>query len=171
MKTLFISLLVAFSASASNVLIFSTNSTPVQGRAIRYLLSVDTPLYSGRADALINPVLPNVPLQWVKTNGAGGLVAMSAAESNSVLAASATATAAAIAERQVQAKVGATNALVVYFNSPEGRVQFAFMEATMDALNTIRGGLAGNTNMPLLTLTQLTNAIKVRINAQADNAP
>jgi len=41
----------------------------------------------------------------------------------------------------------------------------------MDTLNAIRGGLVGNTNMPLLTLAQLTNAVKVRIAAQANNAP
>lgn len=163
-------LLLAFNASASNVLVFSTNSTPVAGRALAYLLSVNTPDYASRTDVLINPSLPNHPLAWCKVSG-GVVLAMSTAESNSIVTAQTNAAFAAKQARELAAKVSATNAMVNFLASPEGRAMFAGWEATMDSLNVIRQGLAGNTNMPLLTLTQLTNAIKVRINAQANAAP
>lgn len=164
--------LLAISVQASNVLIFDTNQTAtIRGRSVAYLLSVDTPQYSGRSDVLINPVLPNHPLEWTKTNGAGLVVAMTTTESNAVQAAFINIQSNAVAQMQINAKARSTNFLSDYFNTAEGRFQFAFMEATMDALNTIRGGLAGNTNMPLLTLAQLTNAVKIRLNGQANTSP
>lgn len=162
--------LLAISVQASNVLIFDTNQTAtVRGRAVAYLLSVDTPQYSGRSDVLINPVLPNHPLEWTKTNGAGLVVAMNTAESNSIITVEVNFRSNQLVISKLDAKLEATNALVNFFGSPQGRVIFAFMEASMDRFNFIGTNMLTTTNFPALTLTQLTNAIKTRISAQANN--
>lgn len=159
-------LAAAFVVQGSNVLVFSTNSAPVPGRALVYLLSVNTPEYATRADVLINPVLPNHPLQWCKvTNGA--VFAMSTAESNAVVSALAAAAVAARQADELAAKVAATNALVNFFTSPQGRAMFAGWEATLDQFNVVRTNPTAV--LPALTLTQLTNAIKTRISAQVNS--
>lgn len=170
-------LLAVVTATASNYLIYQKDSSPVTNQCVRtealYLSSWPTnygvltfSLKPGASNW--NGVLPNVPLNWCKVSN-NLVVAMTVAESNSIVTAQVNAASNQVAQMQINAKVSSTNFLNNYFNTPEGRFQFAFMESVMDALNTIRGGLAGNTNMPLLTLTQLTNAIKVRINGQANS--
>lgn len=69
----------------SNVLIFD----PATGNGKEYLLSVNTPDYAGRADALINPnatLLKTVPAEYVKVSG-GSAAEMTAAEKAAVDAA------------------------------------------------------------------------------------
>lgn len=178
-KYLIILLAGAFSAQAFDYLVYNTNSVPVPfqpvGKVERSVsvLPARPPnhgvlIYSGTsATSNWNGAVPNLALNWCKVSN-NTVVPITQSESNSIITAQINSVSNAVAQAQIAAKAESTNGLVNYFNTPEGRLQFAFMEATMDALNTIRGGLAGNTNMPLLTLTQLTNAIKVRIAAQAN---
>lgn len=189
MRTTLVLILCTFTAFGSNYILYHRTSSPVTNQVVQYSPLVQPALPSGNHALLTyslkppasnwNGVLPALAtnlatIRWCKVSN-NLVVPMTAAESNSIVTfqanADAVASSNALALAQIQAKAGATGALVNYFSTPEGRLQFAFMEATMDALNAIRGGLAGNTNMPLLTLTQLTNAVKVRIAAQANSAP
>lgn len=184
MKTFFATLMVVIvvSASAFDYLAYNRTSATVTNRPIgkversvsvlpSFPGNIGVLVYSGSASSNWNGVVPLLSLNWCKVSN-NLVVPLTATESNSIISAQ---SAAGVADRQqaeLQAKVASTNRfLIEFFQTPEGRGIFAFMESTMDALNAIRGGMAGNTNMPLLTLTQLTNAIKVRIAAQANNAP
>lgn len=69
MKRFILSLtLLAGAALASNVLLYNPNSTPVPGRVVSYLQSVDTGLYQGASNVLINPVMPTNKLDSLKVS-------------------------------------------------------------------------------------------------------
>jgi hypothetical protein len=151
-------------ACASNVLVYDPVSQPVPGRSQAYLLSVHTPEWQGRSNALVNPALPNHPLEWTRVSN-GVVVAMSVVESNSIVSAEASSRAAAIAFSEAQAKTNAITTISRY--TAEGRLVRALAEATMDEINILR------TNLSLTprTLTQLTNAIRNKLQAQPDSTP
>ena len=65
----------------ANVLIFDQAT----GRAKQLLYSVHTPDYNWRADALINPTVPNVPLKFIKVVS-GAALEMTQAEKDQILA-------------------------------------------------------------------------------------
>jgi len=168
------------SAHGFDYLVFNRTSVPVTNQPVGKVERSQTVLPSlpGNFGVMVysdntgtsnwNGTLPALALEWCKVSN-NLVVAVTAAESNSIASALAAEVVASRQARELAAKLSATNALVNFFDSSQGRVVFAFMEATMDQFNNIRTNAAGNTNFPALTLTGLTNAIKVRINAQANN--
>jgi hypothetical protein len=163
-----IGLLACCYALASNVLIYDPVSTPVPGKARALLLSVHTPLYQGATNAVIitNQVLPNVPLQWMRVSN-NVIVAMSAAESNLVLAANASAVTNTLALKQAASKTAAQTAIDAY--DLNGRLVRALAEVTLDEINILR---ASPTNVfAARTLTQLTNALRAKLQAQPNTSP
>lgn len=187
MRTTILLLFVAFSAFGTDYVLYHKTSSPVTNQVVLHkpdyapaipnanyaLLSYSRKPQGSNWNGVLPPLALNpATIRWTKvTNSATGpqVVPMTATESNSIITAQINAESNAVAQAQIDAKTTATSAMGTFFNSPEGRKMFAGWEATMDALNAIRSGMAGNTNMPLLTLTQLTNAIKVRIAAQANS--
>lgn len=143
------------SISGSNVLIFNTNTT----FSIDYLISVNTPAFEGRADALINPVLPpGVPILFTKVTG-GTVVAMTASESNSILATIA-------AQYDAAIRAGAISPLVDF--STVGLLQRAFADTVKDEINIIRNELSvAKTN---ISKFQSTPTLSPRTFAQLQTA-
>lgn len=183
MRTAALFLCIAFSAFGTDYVLYQKNSSPVTNQVVLY-----RPLYAPAVPnvnyALLsyslkpaasnwNGVLPSLAtntatIQWCKVSN-NLVVHMTATESNSIITAQAAATLASQQARELLAKLAATNALANFFDSPQGRATFAGWEVTLDELNIIRAAVASITNLPPRTLTQLTNAIKAKINAQANN--
>jgi hypothetical protein len=160
MKTWIVTLLIAaLPAMGSNVLIYD----PPTGVIIAYIISANTPSYAGMTNVLIDPVLPATPLEFsLATNGV--VVAMTAAQSNAVLAARA---AVADASLRMNARDPVTKL------SAEGLVLRAFADTARDEINLLRLELSiAKTNMTLFqsratmpprTLAQLQTAITNKV--------
>lgn len=149
---LLILLATALVACASNVLVFDPTSTPVPGRARAYLVSVNTTDFEGVTNALINPALPGVALEWVKvTNGTA--VAMSLVESNLVVSTESS-------NRLAGARSDAKNGYDA--DHPLGRLQRAIVEITMREINILRT----NAGLAARTPSQLRTAIRNELDAQ-----
>lgn len=152
-------LMVVMAASGSNVIIYD----PPTGKILAYLISANTPEYQGATNALINPVLPSVPLQFAKVSNSV-VVAMSAAESNAVLAAS-------VALADIGVRAGASNQVQSF--RYDGLALRAFADASKDEINLLRLEMSiAKTNFVLFqtratmaprTLTQLKNSINGKI--------
>lgn len=163
MKRILLILLCALPAFGDNVLVYY----PPTGTIIAYIPSAHTPSYAGMTNVLINPVLPAVPLEFaLVTNGV--VVAMTAVQSNAVVAARTAATDAAL-------RMAARNPVTVL--SPEGLVLRAFADTARDEINLLRLEVSiAKTNFSLFqsratmaprTLLQLQNAITNKINSGA----
>jgi hypothetical protein len=166
MRAILILFATVAAALASNVLIYDPVSAPIPGMARAYLISVNTPDYTGATNALVVPTLPVGPLQWMKvTNGA--VVLLGATESNAVVSARAAAVLVEQQSTELLAKTSATNRFENFLE--DGRIYRAIAEVMVDELNSIR------TNMvPALaprTLTQARNAIRAKISTQPNTAP
>lgn len=164
MKRTLLILLCALPALAGNIYIFD----PVTRHHRDYVTSQHTPAYQGRTDVLIDPVLPvGIPLTFTKeTNGT--VVAMSLSESNTIVAARAAATDAAL-------RMTARDPVMVL--SPEGLLFRALADASRDEFNLVRLEISiAKTNFALFqsratmaprTLAQLQTAITNKINSGA----
>lgn len=136
------------SVMGARVLFFNPNSSPVTGRVTHYTETRVT----NAPNSLVNPVLPDVPLQWAKVTN-GRVVEMSALESNAVVAAD---VAAAIAARRDSAKD------IFDGDGPEGRVLRAVTEIMFREINTLRVA-AG---LPPRTAAQARAAIRSELDSQ-----
>lgn len=156
------------------ILTYDPNSTPVAGRILAYVPAADTLQFVVGGDAtrpkinadgttyLINPVLPVGTTAATHRVDVGVVRAYTQAELDSISAARAAADAAAalayIAETKDAAKVLADTS-----TTDIGRVIRAFMELTLQEINTLRTK-ASLTNY---TATQFLNALKAKIDAQS----
>jgi hypothetical protein len=140
----------------ADVLIFDPHSTPVPNRGIELRRSVHTPDYENRADAIINPVLPEgVPLRHLKVSG--GLVLEMSQEEKDSMAAADLATSAA-------SQTAETKNLFDR-DSIEGRLVRALLEVLRDEINSVRAvpivGLGARTK------AELRVALRNKIDGQA----
>lgn len=181
--TLFTILLIAWNASAFEALVYDRTSSPVTNRALYKLVSLsELPALPTNYSALIysrkasmsnwNGVLPNVPLNWCKVSN-NLVAAMTAAESNSIITSEALAQTIDASNKlfsvQTAAKNSTTNDLMNFYGSSVERRLNAFMALCVDEFNVVRTNPAAV--LSVRTLAQLTNALKVKIDAQANNVP
>jgi hypothetical protein len=160
MKFLIVLICSVLAVCAANYFVFNPSSSPVANQGVAFVTSQHAP---PTPNVLTNPAMPNLPIQWLKASN-GLVVAMTAAESNSVLAAQAATNTLRAGIRQTQAKAHATNTIESLLE--DGRLLRALAEVTMDEINILR------TNMPSpmapRNLNQLKNAIRNKIVAQPD---
>lgn len=150
----------------ADILIFDPNSTPVVGRVLGVLASVNTTDYAARADVLISPALPSgTPSDWKVVSGK--VVAMDATDLAALASASAATLAAKKAATELQSKADATGAVDDFYE--EGRLIRALAEVMMDEINILRQ--QPTTVLAVRTLAQLKTAIKAKLAAQADTSP
>jgi len=131
----------------ANVVIFDE----VTNRVLQYLKSVNTPDYSSRGDAIVNPDVSGLSADkkyWIHSGGS--IREMTPAEKQAV---NDTEIVKDIADRRSEAN----NNLI----GREGQVIRALAEVVMDEINILRD--LQKPSLPLRTLTQLKNAIKKKI--------
>lgn len=150
----------------ANVLIYNTTNN----RPIRYLTSVDTPLYSSRDDVLINPDLsPVTGIDWrYWIVDAGAVREMTQQEKDDLAALEAAAAADMAAANLAQLKQDALN----YYNADQDALQrslraamWTIIELTVGQLNILRAqhGLAALTDAQVKTA--FTNSYQAKIEA------
>lgn len=160
-------------AAGSNVLLYQKDSSPVTNRIVPPVLrAVDVPAVPTNYGTLVfssthisnwNGVLPSVPLQWCKASN-NVVVALTAAESNSVVTAEANVLSNKLAQAQITAKSLATN----YFDNLDEatkRVIRALAEVTRQAVNTNRVA----DGFPVITVIQWRDRVLQEINAQPNS--
>lgn len=133
----------------ANVIIYDKDASPK--RVIKYLISVNTPDYSGRPDVLVNPVLPGGDIKYWKVVDSS-VVEMTQEEKDAIDSAEA---AALLSSQRVGAK-SKLDGMV-----PEHLVLRAAMGIIKEEVNILRDlhSLAPR------TLAQLKTAIKNKIDS------
>lgn len=201
-KHLAILLVGALSAPAFDILVYNTTSAPVANQALFPLRSIGAvPVFPANYGVLVfsdtpatsnwNGALPNHPLAWCKVSG-GTVLAMSTAESNSIVAAQVAADLVSRQAGETAAKLEATNTVELGYYS-DGRIARAIADTTRSEINILRAEVtflrmelnkakvnitswraeaAFSTNgFAPRTAIQMRNAIIGEINSQPNTAP